>query len=110
MTKRAEPIGLGARAELRTWYLDQLRPRLVEAEAARVVMPGAVEELDLQVADLFELPLNVCSPVRDGPGGDLTEPTPEQARMEVRHGSATTWPGQCKGQMQLRSTSPNRQG
>jgi len=63
MTKRAEPIRVGARAALRTWYLDQLRPRLVEAVAARVVRPGAVEELDLQVADLFELPLSVRSPM-----------------------------------------------
>lgn len=56
MTKRAEPIGLGAHAELRTWYLDHLRPRLVEAAAARVVGSGAVEELDLQVSGLLELP------------------------------------------------------
>jgi hypothetical protein len=59
MAKRAEPIRLAARAELRAWYLGQLRPRLVEAVAARVVGPGAVEELDLQVADLFELPGSV---------------------------------------------------
>jgi hypothetical protein len=56
MTTRTESITREARAELRAWYLDQLRPRLLEAEAARVVAPGAVEELDLQVADLFELP------------------------------------------------------
>ena len=56
MTTRAESIGLGAHAELRAWYLDHLRPRLVEAVAARVVRPGAVDELDLQVAALLELP------------------------------------------------------
>ena len=56
MTYGAEPNGLGARAELRAWYLGHLRPRLVEAVAAGVVGPGAVEELDLQVAGLCELP------------------------------------------------------
>jgi hypothetical protein len=56
MTKRAESTGLGARAELRAWYLGHLRPRLAEAAAARIVAPGAVEELDLQVAGLIELP------------------------------------------------------
>jgi hypothetical protein len=53
---RAESIRLGARAELRAWYLGRLRPRLVEAVTAGIVGPGAVEELDLQVAELFELP------------------------------------------------------
>jgi hypothetical protein len=56
MTTRAESTGLGARAELRAWYLGHLRPRVVEAVAARVVEPGAVEELDLQVVGLIELP------------------------------------------------------
>ena len=56
MTKSAESIGLGPRAELRAWYLGHLRPRLVEAVAAGVVWPGAVEALDLEVADLVELP------------------------------------------------------
>ena len=55
MTKRTESTGLGARGELRTWYLGHLRPRLVEAVAAGVVEPGAVEELDVQVAGLLEL-------------------------------------------------------
>jgi hypothetical protein len=53
MTTRAEAAGLGARAELRAWYFGHLRPRLVEAAAAGVVEPGAVAELDLQVAGLF---------------------------------------------------------
>ena len=56
MTKRAASIRPGARAELRAWYLDRLRPRLVEAAAAGIVGPGAVEELDVQVAGLFKLP------------------------------------------------------
>ena len=57
--------GLGARAELRAWYLGHLRPRLVEAVAAGVVGPGAVEELDLQVAGLFEVPdPRLASPAR----------------------------------------------
>jgi hypothetical protein len=62
MTKRAVSIGVGARAELRAWYLGHLRPRLVEAVAAGVVGPGAVEELDLQVAGLFELPKRRFAP------------------------------------------------
>ena len=56
MTKTAPSIGLEARAELRAWYLGRLRPRLVDAVAAGVVAPGAVDELDLQVAGLVELP------------------------------------------------------
>jgi len=56
MTKRAASRGLGARAEIRAWYLGHLRPRLVDAVATGVVGPGAVEELDLQVAGLLELP------------------------------------------------------
>jgi hypothetical protein len=67
MTTMAESIGLGARAELRAWYLGCLRPKLVEAVAAGIVGPGAVEELDLQVADLFELPeRQPVSPARGG--------------------------------------------
>jgi hypothetical protein len=67
MTRRAESIGLEARAELRAWYLGHLRPRLVEAVATGVVRPGAVEELDLQVADLFELPeRRLASPAQRG--------------------------------------------
>ena len=56
MPRRAESVGLGARAELRAWYLGRLRPRLVEAVTAGIVGPGAVEELDLRVAELFEQP------------------------------------------------------
>jgi hypothetical protein len=52
MTPKPESIGLGARAELRAWYLGRLRPRLVEAVAAGIVGPGAVEELDLQIAEI----------------------------------------------------------
>jgi hypothetical protein len=54
--RSAEPIRPGARAELRAWYLSRLRPRLAEAVTAGIVGPGAVEELDLQVAELFALP------------------------------------------------------
>ncbi len=65
MTKRSASIGLGARAELRAWYLGHLRPRLVEAVETGVVAPGAVEELDLQVAGLFEPPeRRFASPAR----------------------------------------------
>jgi hypothetical protein len=56
MTQTAPSIRVGARAELRAWYLGRLRPRLVEAAKARIVGPGAVEELDLRVTELLELP------------------------------------------------------
>jgi len=56
MTTGAAATGLGARAELRAWYLGHLRPRLVDAVAAGIVEPGAVEELDLQVAGILHLP------------------------------------------------------
>ena len=56
VTQSAESTTLGARAELRAWYLGRLRPKLADAVAARIVGPGAVEELDLQVADLFAPP------------------------------------------------------
>jgi hypothetical protein len=56
MTKRPASTALAPRAEVRAWYLGHLRPRLVEAVVAGVVGPGAVDELDLQVAGLFELP------------------------------------------------------
>ena len=52
--ERSGSDGLGARAELRAWYLGHLRPRLVDAVAAGIVGPGAVEELDLQVASFFD--------------------------------------------------------
>jgi hypothetical protein len=55
MTTSKESIGVGARAELRLWYVGRLRPRLVEAVAAGIVRPGAVQKLDLEVAELFEL-------------------------------------------------------
>jgi len=55
MTNRAVATGLRARAELQAWYLGHLRPRLVGAVAAGTVEPGAVEELDLEVASLFDL-------------------------------------------------------
>jgi len=40
---------------MRAWYLDRLRPKLAEAEKAGIVGRGAVEEFDLQVAELFDL-------------------------------------------------------
>jgi hypothetical protein len=64
MTQRAASMGLGARAELRTWYLGHLRPRLVDAAAAGVVGPGAVEQLDLQVAGLVQRPERRFAPAR----------------------------------------------
>jgi len=56
MTKTAESTALGARAELRAWYLGRLRPKLAEAVTAGTVEPTAVGALDFQVAELFGLP------------------------------------------------------
>jgi hypothetical protein len=56
MAKTAESTSLGARAELRAWYLGRLRPKLAEAVTAGTVEPTAVETLDFQVAELFDLP------------------------------------------------------
>ena len=53
-TEPSPSIRAGARAELRAWYLGRLRPRLVAAAEAGIVAPGAVEELDLQLAGLVE--------------------------------------------------------
>ncbi len=95
MTHRAEPRGLEARAELGPG-IGRLRPKLAEAVAARMVGPGAVEELDLQVADLFELsPENFARPqkradlasrfVQCGSPRASLEPSPwERSRLGVR--------------------------
>jgi hypothetical protein len=40
-------------AELRQWYLDHLRPILLEGVDDGIVEPGAVEELDYQLAGLL---------------------------------------------------------
>ncbi len=54
MEKRARG---SARAELQAWYLDSLRPKLVDAAAAGIVAPAAGDELDRQVRDLLRLPV-----------------------------------------------------
>jgi hypothetical protein len=54
MAKTAELSEVGARAELRTWYVDRLRPRLAQAVVAGIVEADAVEELELQLAELLE--------------------------------------------------------
>jgi hypothetical protein len=56
MAKTAELSELGARAELRAWYADRLRPRLAQAVTAGIVEAEAVEELELQLTELFEAP------------------------------------------------------
>ena len=56
MTTTAELNGLEARAELRAWYLDRLRPRLAQAVTAGMVKAEAVEELDFQLTELFDTP------------------------------------------------------
>jgi hypothetical protein len=56
MAKTAESTALGSRAELRAWYLGRLRPKLADAVTAGTVEPMAVEALDFQVAELFDLP------------------------------------------------------
>jgi hypothetical protein len=54
MAETAELRELGARAELRAWYVDRLRPRLAQAVSAGIVEAEAVEELELQLTELFE--------------------------------------------------------
>ena len=56
MAETAELRELGARAELRAWYVDRLRPRLAQAVSAGIVEAEAVEELELQLTELFEAP------------------------------------------------------
>ena len=53
MAKTAELRELGARAELRAWYVDRLRPRPAHAVAAGIVEADAVEELELQLTELL---------------------------------------------------------
>ena len=53
MTRTAEANELGSRAELRSWYVDHLRPMLVEAVADGILEQAALEHLDFEVADLF---------------------------------------------------------
>jgi hypothetical protein len=72
MATTAELNGLGARAELRVWYLDRLRPRLAYAVTAGIVEPGAVEELDCELAELLELhrrSISGVSPIGSSPRG-----------------------------------------
>ena len=54
MTTTMEAGALGARIELRVWYLDRLRPRLEYAVAAGTVEPGEVQALDLQLSRFFD--------------------------------------------------------
>jgi hypothetical protein len=56
MVRTSEAIEVGGRAELREWYLGHLRPTLLEAVGDGILEPGAVEELDYQLADLLGLP------------------------------------------------------
>jgi hypothetical protein len=56
MVKTVESTGLGARSELRAWYLDRLRPRLERAVADGEVEPGSLEALDLQFGQFLEPP------------------------------------------------------
>jgi len=59
MTKTGEVIEVGGRAELREWYLGHLRPILLEGVDDGIVEPGAVEELDYQLADLLASPADL---------------------------------------------------
>jgi hypothetical protein len=56
MPSTAELNRLGARRELRSWYLDHLRPKLVESVTAGMLEPAALEQIDFELADLFDLP------------------------------------------------------
>jgi hypothetical protein len=44
-----------ARAELQSWYLHGLLPKLTRAASARVVEPAAVEALDAEVRWFLDL-------------------------------------------------------
>jgi hypothetical protein len=63
-TGRADPHGPGARAELRSWYLDRLRPRLARAVAAGIVDRTALEQVDIELAGLLEPPGNLAGKAR----------------------------------------------
>jgi len=56
MTKTLESTGLGAREELRTWYVGHLRPMLEDAVAEGILDPGGLESLDLQLGEFFAQP------------------------------------------------------
>ncbi|HEY1367719.1 MAG TPA: hypothetical protein VGF23_11410 [Gaiellaceae bacterium] len=45
-------------AELRSWYLSSLRPKLARAADGGTVEPGAVAALDRQVRELLDLSRN----------------------------------------------------
>jgi hypothetical protein len=54
----AHEIGRGSedrRAELQSWYLSGLRPKLASAARAGTVPPGAVVALDSCLRDLLDL-------------------------------------------------------
>ena len=53
MTGTRDAIDVGGREELRDWYVGHLRPILLEGVDDGIVEPGAVEELDYQLADLL---------------------------------------------------------
>jgi hypothetical protein len=44
-----------ARAELRSWYVDGLRPKLARAARSGAVDPGAAAALDAEVRKLLDL-------------------------------------------------------
>ena len=50
------PAARNTRSELQAWYLDSLRPRLIDAAATGAVAPGAVDALDGQLRELLALP------------------------------------------------------
>jgi hypothetical protein len=55
-TKLRQPSQHDALAELRTWYLGSLRPKLVHAGAAGIVPPAATDALDQSLRELLDLP------------------------------------------------------
>jgi hypothetical protein len=45
-----------ARAELQTWYLTSLRPKVLRAAGADVVEAAAAEELHRQLCEFLDVP------------------------------------------------------
>lgn len=56
MPRSRQPADASTLAELRTWYLAGLRPKLTRAATTGTVAPAAAEALDRQLRDFLDLP------------------------------------------------------
>jgi hypothetical protein len=56
MLTAGQSIHRNSRAELQTWYLASLQPRLRDAESAGIVSPAAADALDREIRDFLNLP------------------------------------------------------